>query len=245
MSRTFTAIFFIAAVLICSTSALAQSESRDNLLKQIEAKHLELQQIEKEFLAPSSEDFEAYAKFLGQPETGLTRLLPREIYDSAKHPEKKMTIEGGGSYFSFTRLTHEYGWGTQIGLEQGQLKTSFAGADYGMIADLGELAWEAWDGEHPAVKFLAAYEAVAHEPQARSEYQRFGAGVNIEGINYKTHLKAVVNNSYVLRGIHYGDSDVLVMFRVVRKDTDGSLIIAWKLLKKFPKPELNRSTASR
>jgi hypothetical protein len=27
----------------------------------------------------------------------------------------------------------------------------------------------------------------------------------------------------------------------VRKDTDGSVIIVWKLLKKFPKPELART----
>ncbi|MGQ0761052.1 MAG: hypothetical protein ACT4OT_03405 [Acidobacteriota bacterium] len=241
MSRTFTAIFFIAVVLICSTSALAQSEPRDNLLQQIEAKHLELQHLEKQLLAPSPEDFEAYAKFLSQPDTGLTRLLPRETYDSAKHPEKRMTIHGGGSYFSFTRLTHEYGWGTQIGLEQGQLKTSFAGADYGMIADLGEIPLEALNSEHSAVKFLSAYQPAAHETQARSEYQRFGAGVSLEGVSYKTRLNAVLNHSYVLRGIHYSDSDVLVMFRVVRKDTDGSLIIAWKLLNKYPVPELLRS----
>jgi len=31
-----------------------------------------------------------------------------------------------------------------------------------------------------------------------------------------------------------------VAFHTVRKDTDGSLIIAWKLLKRFPKPELLR-----
>ena len=35
-------------------------------------------------------------------------------------------------------------------------------------------------------------------------------------------------------------SDVLVAFRVVRFDNDGSAIIAWKLLKSFSKPQLNR-----
>jgi hypothetical protein len=37
---------------------------------------------------------------------------------------------------------------------------------------------------------------------------------------------------------------LLVALKVVRQDTDGSLIIAWKLLKKFPKPELARDTAA-
>ena len=58
---------------------------------------------------------------------------------------------------------------------------------------------------------------------------------------YKTHLPAIINNTYILRGIHYSDSDVLVAFRVVRKDADDSVIILWKLLKKYPKPELARA----
>jgi len=50
-----------------------------------------------------------------------------------------------------------------------------------------------------------------------------------------------VNTTYLLRSIDYGTSDVLVAFRVFRKDSDGGLIIAWKLLNKFPKPELART----
>ena len=42
--------------------------------------------------------------------------------------------------------------------------------------------------------------------------------------------------TYVLRSINYSYSDVLVAFKIVRQDIDGSLIIAWKLLNKFPKP---------
>jgi len=32
-----------------------------------------------------------------------------------------------------------------------------------------------------------------------------------------------------------------IAVQVVRKDTDGSVIIAWKLLKRFPRPELVRA----
>lgn len=228
-------------IVTCSLSAFSQSDSRTGLLKEHETKRAELAKLEQLLLQPAFEDREAYAQFLVQPNTGLIRILPREKYDSHANRKSGLTIPGGGSYFSFTRLTHDYGWGTQIGLEQEQLKTSFAGADYGMIADLGEIPLEELNSEHPAVKFLSAYQPATYEPQARSEYQRFGAGVNLEGVSYKTSLKALINHSYVLRGIHYSDSDVLVMFRVVRKDTDGSLIIAWKLLNKYPVPELARS----
>jgi len=243
MKRSFVAMLpVIAALFIFCTGIFAQSSSREELLKGIEARKLELQKLEKQFLLPAEEDLIVNAEFLTQPDTGVVRLLPREIYDSPVHPEKRLTVQGGGSYYSFTRLTHEYGNGTQIGLEQGHFLTSFAGADYGMLTNLGDVPLEAVNLEHAAVKFLATYERAINESQARSEYLRFGTGVNNEGASYKTRQPVTVNNSYVFRGIHYSDSDVLVAFRVTRKDSDGSVIIIWKLLKKYPKPELARAT---
>jgi hypothetical protein len=51
----------------------------------------------------------------------------------------------------------------------------------------------------------------------------------------------VVNNSYVLRSIDYARSDLLVAFRIVRQDSDGSVVLLWKLLKKYPTPALARA----
>lgn len=237
MKRILSATFVLVIFSTVSISVCAQTESRESLLSQIEAKRAELSALEKEFLAPTKEDRTAHAEFLKQPDTGLTRLLTREVFDK----DSKPTVHGFGSYFSFTRRTHEYGSGTQIGLEQNELKTCFAGADYGMIADLGDVPLEDLSLEYPSVKFLVLYEVARDEATARSEHGRFFAGLNIEGAIYKTYLPAVLNHSYILRGVHYSDSDVLVALRVVRKDTDGSIIILWKQLKQYPKPELARA----
>lgn len=238
----------IAATLLivtCSLSAFSQSGSRADLLKQLETKRTELAKLEQMLLQPAAEDREAYAQFLAQPNTGLIRLLPREKYDSHANNKSGLTIRGGGAYYSFTRLSHEYGRSTDLGFEQGNLSVGFAGADYGMLIKLDGASVEDVSTELPGITFLAKYTAVTSEPDARIEQRRFGAGTTIDGISYKEHLRAEVGATYVLRSIVFGDSDVLVAFKVVRQDTDGSLVIAWKLLTKFPKPELNRSTASR
>jgi hypothetical protein len=44
-----------------------------------------------------------------------------------------------------------------------------------------------------------------------------------------------------LRAISFDDADILVAFRIHRKDTDGSLIIFWKLLETFEIPHLKRN----
>ena len=233
---------FVASLLtaICSISVLAQTESREDLLKQIETKRAELSVLENKLLAPSAEDKTAFAEFLKQENTGLIRLLPREKYDETPN-KMTLTVRGGGAFYSFARLTHAYGYGSDIMLEQGYLSLVWAGADYGMLTKLAGASLEDISIELPDVRFLAKYNAVASEPEARVEQRRFSTGTTIEDMSYNRRLPAEIGATYILRSISYDRSDLLAALKVVRQDTDGSLIIAWKLLKKFPKPELARN----
>ena len=237
MKLSLSAILFVAVVAGLPISTFAQSESRDEVWKQIGSKRTELSALEEKFLAPSAEDRVAFAEFLKQPNTGIIRLLPREVYDNSK----SLTVRGGGAYYSFVRLTHEYGYGSDIELSSGFLSVGFAGADYGMLTKLGEVPLEQITMEHPGVLFMAAYEAPREEPRARLEYRRFATGATIDDGLYQSRVPADVGTTYLLRSIDYGNSDVLITFRVVKKDSDGSVIIVWKLLKTYPKPELARN----
>lgn len=251
MRRVFKATLFVTMLLALSQNAIAQSDDRDEVLRlvddlrrQVEIKRAELALVEKQILETSKQDSLAYADFLQQSDTGIFRLLPREKYDEdALRPLSKagLTIRGGGAFYSFTRLSHDYNHGPQIGLERGHLSTSFIGADYGLLASLGDVPLIAVTVEHPTVQFMAAYESANEELLARSEYKRFGTGLSIDGVSYKTRQPATIDNSYILRSIHYTDSDVLIAFRVIRKDSDGSLVIVWKMLKKYPAPKLARN----
>jgi len=122
-------------LFLSSNAVWAQSTKRDDLIREIESLRSQLKVREDALLEPSTEDRESFAEFLGQKDTGLIRLLPREEYDY----KKKLTISGGGAYYSFSRLTHEYGYGSDIGLERGNLRVGFGGADYGMMANLGDI----------------------------------------------------------------------------------------------------------
>jgi hypothetical protein len=71
-----------------------------------------------------------------------------------------------------------------------------------------------------------------------------GQGVHSGDWVYKSRETAEAGHTYALRSVNYETSDVLVAFRVVRKDEDGSMVLLWKLLKKYPKPTLERSVAN-
>jgi hypothetical protein len=191
--------------------------------------------ITKGLLAPAESDRLAFAGLLKQPQSGLIRLLPREIYDAETyHTKSPVTIRGGGAYYSFARLTHVYGYGSDIELDHDTLSVGFAGADFGMITDLGQVSLDEVTLAQPYTIFLASHAAPANEPDARYEAKRFSEHrVALNGLTYASRLPVKVGDTYLLRSISYDRSDVLVGLTVFRKDTDGSVVIAWKLLQKY------------
>jgi hypothetical protein len=121
------------------------------------------------------------------------------------------------------------------------LSVGFAGVNYGMLLNLGNVSLDQVTTEDHRVSFMVSYDPPTQEEKARVEYGHFGKGLTVGDVQYRKRVDAVVENTYVLRSIDFFKSDVLVAFRVVRKDSDGSLILAWKLLKKYPTPKLARA----
>jgi hypothetical protein len=205
--------------------------------------------LKKGLLAPSAQDRTDYSNFLKGSNTGLIRLLP---YQRAN----ERLIRGGGSYYSFHYVSHEYGRGSDIELirpliitsgsvprrvlegNHDSLSVGFAGADYGMMTNLGNVPLIEINAKDPRARFLAEYEPPRSDPKARCERRRFVVGETIDGLVYKNKLPVQVGATYLLRSINYDESDVLVAFQVARRDDDGSVIIAWKLLKEFAPREL-------
>jgi hypothetical protein len=233
--RTLFAAAMLAAFCMFPSALRAQTQDRTQVAAEIEALRGQIKAKESLLLAIPSEDREAFAEFLAEPGTGLVRLLPREAWDG------KLSMRGGGAYYSFTRLTHEYGYGSDISLEQNNFSVGFAGADFGFLVNLGNVPLESVTLTTDGVRYLAAFNAPGAEPGARAEQRRMSMGFEVEDWTYKSRLPVFTKQTYVVRSVDYGTSDVLVAFRVIRKDSDGSVVLLWKILKKYSKPELERT----
>lgn len=197
--------------------------------------------IKKGLLAPSADDRNATAQFMRSFDTGLIKLLPREVFDwRTYHTKKQIKIHGGGAYFSFFYRSHEAGYGSDIELERNLLSVGFAGFDYGFLTNLGDVSLNNISLDDPRVSFSKSYSAARNNPDARCEFKRFRQGVEVEGSWYKSALPVQVNSTYLLRSITYGRSDLLVAFRVTRQAPDGSVILAWRLLQQYGKPSFER-----
>lgn len=235
--RSVALLLFIT--LLSSSAARAQSSERERIMKEIESLQEQVKAKEKALLAPAREDAAGYEDFLNQPGTGLIRLLPREKYDG------KLSIRGGGAYYSFAGLRHEYGRGSDIELQQNSFSVGFAGADFGYLCLLGDVPLQEVGLDHAGVQFLLNYVAPSNEPEARAAAERARTDFQANNYVYKDRLPVRIGSTYLLRSISYRDSDTLVAFRVLRKDSDGSVILLWKMLKKFPVPQLQQDKSAK
>jgi hypothetical protein len=197
--------------------------------------------LKKGPLAPAEEDRTAYAGFLKQTDTGLVRLLP--LPTPAETATKRPKISGRGEHYSFFFLSHELGdieltfdvvcRGVVGGSPLCQYPRKLRTNHYGMLTNLGDVALDQLTINDPRTAFLLAYTPPREASKVRCEWLEFSKGVNTNGQLYKTGLPIQVNSTYLLRSTDRKLSDVLVAFRVVREDVDGSVTLAWKLLKEF------------
>ncbi len=199
--------------------------------------------IKRGQLAPAEADRLSFATLLKEENSGLIRLLPFEAFERDKN-QRRLFIREGGPFFSFASRTHSLGLGSDIAFNHDKISAGFGGVNYGMLTSLGDIPLEAITLSDARLKSVAAFLPSKTQAVAQEMYTRLtsSAGMTFDGRVYRNELPAQSNSTYLVRSIVDRQSDVLVAFRLVRKDHDGSVIIAWKLLKQYPTPKLKRTT---
>lgn len=195
-----------------------------------------------DILIPSESVIAEAARINAQAFKILPRFLLTKEMAAYKDEEYPLGIRESGAFYSFTAKSHSYNQIPELGLSKGGLSAGgFAGFNYGLMKDLGNVTIESVSVDLPEVLFLATYKPRNLEPDIRAE-QRKRSDYKANGYSYKAHLQYTVGNTYVLRAISYDKADTLVAFNIFQKLDDGSLEIVWKELKSFPVPRRWYST---
>ena len=225
--------YFVFLLLFGGLFSTVSAQDRQQTLEKFNDIKNQAKVLERKILSPDEKDIETALR----ENVGVFRILPRETYDTGL-----FSTRGGGAYYSFYFRITDYGHGSDIQLSQNNFSVGFAGADFGFIADLGNLSLSNSDELRRSANYLLAFKAPSESAKAREEHQKgWHNGFEIDGVNYRNRIPAVVGHTYAVRSINYEYSDVLAAFNVYRKDADGSLIIFWKLIEQFETPTLNGS----
>jgi hypothetical protein len=199
-------------------------------------------------LAPPDDLKLAYKDFLKQKNTGLIRLLPRKekkegMIVSAENPTAYIPFRDGGSSYSFSNRKYADDFvAPELGLEiNTYLFNNYSPGNaflmttnIGFITKLGDVALEDVTLDRKEARFLFDFKA-PNTVAAAQEYNRMSSSdFEMNGVLYRWCAPAENNTTYLARTIQYGSADLLVAFRTVREEPDGSFVILWKILKKNP-----------
>jgi hypothetical protein len=210
---------------------------------------------EKTLLAPSPEIQQQFAAFLQLPNTGLIRMYPpgrrRVISVTDLATGRRPGFGRYASLYSFTKAKHgnglngyvdpRLGW-AELLLLNGRFFTGFSGEALGVMVALGDVPLETVTPDTGGVTGLTNIKAPADYFEAVSLSRRNRAGFELERFRYGSSLPVSENMTYVLRSTSNKRADVLVAFRVVRVEENGSLTLIWRKLKVYPKPNWKRRT---
>ena len=219
---------------------------------------------ERENLKSNAEDLIKYADFLRQRGSGIIRLAPdRGCAGSSKVFNAsadclKYTMPGAGASYSFRVKDYRLARLADLTFSNGGFEVTGV-VTHGILTAIGDVPLENVTLQTRGVGFLADFAPVTDYDRAKKVGDELVRGIFRDGFVYRRRLRALENTTYVLRSVAYDGTipravegftyneldfdkrrDVTIAFRIVRRDTDGSVTLLWKQLAEKDAPEIKR-----
>jgi len=207
-----------------------------------------------------------YSEFLKADRTGIFRLFPdfdcvTDNYIRIDGPCAEFVPES--SSFSFRTKNYADKFYHDVGYNADEI-VSNAFFSQGILVSLGNVPIEQVDLTHAGLKFLTTFQPDLQPAGARGTATQLVGGIDSGGYRYTRSVKAVENSTYALRMVAYKianslppysqnttmaelrfhslgfdkRADLIVVFRIVRKDADGSATVLWKELDRADAPKI-------
>jgi len=226
---------------------------------------VKLSKEQSKLLLPKIEDSTKYANFLQLPHTGLIKLMPD--FDCVS----KGVVRVGGSCANFFPLSNTYSFRkttySSKGFADVGLKDSSFFSDgllsNGIIVLLGDVPIETVSTDSDGVKFLSDYQPATNNTEILAKTKDLTDGIQNGNYTYSNMLSALEGKTYAIRVIAYRGkimqpnrnvaglaynllesdkrNDIIAIFRVVRKESDGTLTLLWKELQRKDSPKIKLS----
>lgn len=258
-------LFIICVLIMISLSQVSaqfsrqSSGSRTNINRNLFPIRKKPTAKQKKQLEPHTADLTKYAEFLSQPKTGIFRLFPDlgcEANPNVIRADKKcLEAIPESSFYSFREDEHTAEYLSDIRLKDNYFITDGL-LTQGFLVVLGDVALSKVSLSTEALNFMKSYSAKPTGTEAQKQFNEMLRGVKSGDFLYRKMFPAAENTTYALRvvafrgsiyrtfrGYRYdllgGDKriDITVAFRIIRKNTDGSVTLLWKELERREAPK--------
>jgi hypothetical protein len=217
---------------------------------------------EMKILAPTADYLNKYALFLKQPRSGIIKLKSDSscVGSSglvvAKENCLQYSMPGAGTSFSFRVENHRIPNLSDLTLSKNVLKSDGV-LQHGILVKLGDVPIEDITLQTAGLTYLADFKPLTDSESLAKFDLQLQQGVKADGFVYGLALYVRDQTTYALRSIAYKGKvmrsfkgidyneldydkrrDVLVVFRVIEMEANGSITLVWKILSSKESPEL-------
>lgn len=220
----------------------------------------------KRLLALNPADLLKYKSFLQQPKTGIFRLLPNfdcETKYIVRADEKCANFVSSGWAYSFRKKDYSNRHLHDIGFK-GDFLVSESILAQGIFVSLGEVSPDDVSLTSEGLKYLTEFTPETDRQLVEKQSGDIAKGINHDGYFYSNKIKPEKGVTYALRAIAYKfkvkdgsrfrketagaeeseflqlkyneRKDILVVFRIIEKSSDGGITILWKELQSKEPP---------
>jgi hypothetical protein len=205
---------------------------------------------------------EKYSAFLNKKNTGLIMLLPDTGCSSDERIVNisadclKTSVPGSGSSFSFRVKTYRIRRLADLNFKNNAFESGGRLIESAM-ASLGDKDIELLTLDSEGIKDLVALKPEKDVSLVAKQVEMLQKGVIINNILFSNKISAEKNSTYILRSIAFDAKyfttlngytyneldydkrrDIIIAFRVVEKNADGSIVLLWKELRNEKSPKL-------
>lgn len=214
-------------------------------------------------LMPSPELLSKYDKFLQQPNTGIFKLsgdsscsINEKVIVATENCLEK-DIPGAGTAYSFRVKSHRLLHLADVILDKDIIRSDGI-IQQGIMVNLGDLELESVSAQTDGIKFLLDFKPSTTVEDLQKTDQELGDGIKADGFIYQYGFYADDKTTFALRSIAYRNKiprsvsgfrynemdfdkrkDILVVFRIIEKETNGDITVLWKELFQQDSPKLN------
>ncbi len=169
-------------------------------------------------------------------------------------------INGNGKYYSFRQNEYVTSKLADVGI-QGDWIFSLGLFNQGFLVNIGDVPLEQISLSTKGADFISNFSPALSIKESDEQFIKFENGVVNEGLLYQKLLPLEVGKSYILRVIAYKidysydkatsigtikyfplkddkREDIIIAFKILDKDEEGSTTMIWKELKTKESPEL-------
>lgn len=241
-----------------------QSTLPVNLRRDIDALYRKTNKKEKKLLSVNEGDKQKYGLFLKSDQTGLIKLISDLGCSAnakvlvASEECLKYSMPGGGSSYSFRVADYRIPQLADLTFFDSAFEANGI-LLHGVFTGIGDVPLESVTVQTRGAKYLSEIKPVTKYQEAVAFSKNISKGFMKDGFFYGNRIKAVENMTYVLRSIAYEGEvpkavngvtyneldfdkrkDVMVAFRIVRKEDDGSVTLLWRELARLKSPKMEQ-----